>query len=197
MILGARLISLKGTDDQVTLQSANDVLGGNFLGRINSNLRENKGWSYGAYSVVTQPLDRAMFRVGAPVQSDKTGAAIAEIGKEVSAFLGSKGVTKDELTWTTNGSTRELPGSFETSGAVLAGVANIVKLHRPDNYYETLPARYAAMTAEQLSQAAKTQLGDGKLVYVVVGDAAKVRPQLEMLGLPIEYVPVDTTVTKD
>ena len=102
-----------------------------------------------------------------------------------------------EITWTTNGSTRELPGSFETTGAVLAGVANIVKLHRPDNYYETLPARYAAMTAEQLNQAAKTQLGDGHLVYVVVGDAAKVRPQLEKLGLPIEYVAVDTTVTKD
>ena len=197
MIFGARLIGLKGSDDQVTLQSANDVLGGNFLGRINSNLRESKGWSYGAFSVVTQPLDRAMFRVGAPVQSDKTGEAIAEIRKEVSGFLADKGVTKDELTWTTNGSTRELPGSFETSGAVLAGVANIVKLHRPDNYYETLPARYAAMTAEQLNQAAKTQLGDGNLVYVVVGDAAKVRPQLEKLGLPIEYVAVDTSVTKD
>ena len=194
MILGARLIGLKGIDDQVTLQSANDVLGGNFLGRINTNLRENKGWSYGAYSIVTQPLDRAMFRVAAPVQSDKTGESIAEIGKEIAGFLANRGVTKDELTWSTNGSTRELPGSFETSGAVLAGVASIVKLHRPDNYYETLPARYAAMTTDQLNQAAKQQLGDGNLLYVVVGDAAKVRPQLEPLGLPIETAnPVDST----
>ncbi len=197
MILGARLIALRGSDDQVTLQSANDVLGGNFLGRINMNLRENKGWSYGAFSTVTQPLDRAMFRVAAPVQSDKTGESIAEIRKEISGFLGNKGVTGDELTWTTNGSTRELPGSFETSGAVLGGVATIVKLHRPDNYYETLPARYAAMTTDQLDHAAHQQFGDGSLLYVVVGDAAKVRPQLEPLGLPIELAnPVDSATPK-
>ncbi|MDE2437254.1 MAG: insulinase family protein [Sphingomonadales bacterium] len=193
MIYAGRVLGLRGSDDQLPLQSANDVLGGNFLGRINTDLRETKGWSYGAYSMISQPLDRETFRVQAPVQSDKTGESIVEIRKQIGEFLTTKGVTPEELKWTTNGSIRELPGSFETSDAVLGGIASIVKLGRPDNFYGTLASRYGAMTVTQLDQAARAQLGDGSLVYVVVGDAAKVRPQLEPLGLPIEVAnPVDT-----
>ncbi|MFM5884734.1 MAG: M16 family metallopeptidase [Novosphingobium sp.] len=193
MILAGRVLGARGSDDLVALQSANDVLGGNFLGRINTDLRETKGWSYGAFSMVSQPLDHATFRVQAPVQSDKTGEAIKVIRQQIGDFLTAKGVTAEELKWTTNGSIRELPGSFETAGAVLGGVASIVKLGRPDNYYETLAARYGTLTTAQLDQAARSQIGDGGMVYVVVGDAAQVRPQLEPLGLPVEQAnPVDT-----
>ena len=197
MIMAGRVLGMKGTDDLLELSSANDVLGGNFLGRVNMNLRETKGWSYGAFTMVNQPLGRAAFRVQAPVQSDKTGESIAEIEKEVKAFLTDKGVTAEELDWTTKGSTRELPGSFETTGAVLAGVASITKLGRPDNYYETLAARYSAMTTDSLNKAARDQLGDGGLLYVVVGDAKTVRPQLDKLGMAIETVnPVDSAAPK-
>lgn len=197
MILGGRVLGVTGRDDQLALQSANDVLGGNFLGRINMDLRESKGWSYGAFSMVNQPLGRSSFRVQAPVQSDKTGESIAEIRKQIGEFVTTKGITPEELKWTTNGSTRELPGSFETSDAVLGGVASIVKLGRPDTYYETLATRYGAMTPQTLDQAARAQLGDGGMVFVVVGDAAKVRPQLDSLGLPVEMAnPVDTAAPK-
>ncbi|MBS0482747.1 MAG: insulinase family protein [Proteobacteria bacterium] len=196
-IYAGRLIGAKGKDDQLALQSANDVLGGNFLGRINSDLRETKGWSYGVSSFITQPLDRETFRVHAPVQSDKTGESIIAIRKQISDFLTTRGVTAEELQWTTNGSIRELPGSFETSGAVLGGIASIIKLGRPDNYYQTLAARYGALTTADLDRAARTQIGDGSMVYVVVGDAAKVRPQLDATGLPVETAnPVDSGAPK-
>ncbi len=197
MILAGRVLGVKGTDNQLALQSANDVLGGNFLGRINMDLRETKGWSYGAFSRISLPLDRSSFRVQAPVQSDRTGESIEALRKQIGDFLTTKGITPEELKWTTNGSTRELPGSFETSTGVLNGITSIVKLKWPDNYFETLAGRYAAMTPDMLDQAARSQLGDGGLVYVVIGDAAKVRPQLDKLGLPVEVAkPVDSEAPK-
>ena len=83
-------------------------------------------------------------------------------------------------------SVRELPGSFETSGDVLGGIRQIVKFQRPDDYYEKLPATYEAMTTAEIDAAARKALSAGDLVYVVVGDAAVVKPQLDGLGLPVE-----------
>jgi predicted Zn-dependent peptidase len=189
IILAGKILPAKGIDDLLTLRSANDILGGNFLSRINMNLRETKGWSYGAGSAVGSALDRISFRVQAPVQADRTGDSIAEIRSELSSFLTAKGVTAEELGWSTTGSARELPGSFETSADVLGGLVNIITYRRPDSWYETLAGRYKAMTAAELDTAARAmKLGDG-LVYVVVGDRSVVEPQLAKLGLPVEVVP--------
>ncbi len=186
MIYAGRVIDARGTGDLLELQTANDIFGGNFLSRINMNLRETKGWSYGVRSVVSEPRDRAAFTIRAPVQADRTGDSIKELRKDLAAFTGSKGVTAEELTWSTNGSARELPGSFETSGDVLGGVVKIVTYNRPDNYYETLAARYKAMTTAGLDAAVRSQKLGENMVFVVVGDAAKVKPQLDALGLPVE-----------
>jgi predicted Zn-dependent peptidase len=190
MIYAGEVLDAKGTDDLLALKSANDVFGGNFLSRMNTNLRETKGWSYGVASGVSDPIERASFRMMAPVQADRTGDSIAEIRKDLTAFLGPKGITPVELQWTTNGSARELPGSFETNGSVLEAVMKIARYKRPENFYETLAARYRAMTTAQLDTAARTTINPDKIVYVVVGDSTKVRPQLEALGLPIEVATV-------
>jgi predicted Zn-dependent peptidase len=153
------------------------------------NLRETKGWSYGAGSGVGNTQDRVTFRVQAPVQADRTGDSIVEIRKELTSFLTANGVSAEELGWSTTGSARELPGSFETSGDVLGGMVNIVNFKRPDTWYETLADRYKTMTAAELdAKAREMKLGEG-LVYVVVGDAKVVEPQLKQLGLPVEVIP--------
>jgi len=104
------------------------------------------------------------------------------------AFLTDKGVTAAELERTVNGNVRELPGSFETSGAVLGGVLNIVNFARPDDYYEKLAGKYTAMTAAEIDAAGRAKLDPAKLLFVVVGDASVVKPQLEQLGLPVEVI---------
>ena len=104
--------------------------------------------------------------------------------------LTTRGVGEDELVRTVNGEVRGLPGTFETSGGVLAGLVNIVELDRPDNYYELLPAKYEALTPAMLDQVAREQNLDDGLVWVVVGDAATVRPQLDQLGLAVETATV-------
>ncbi|MGN7932039.1 M16 family metallopeptidase [Sphingopyxis sp. 22461] len=191
VILAGKVLDAKGGDDLEILRSANDIFGGNFLSRFNTNLRETKGWSYGVRSRISGDQDRLTWVAAAPVQADRTGDSIKELQSDLKSFLGDKGVTKEELERTINGSVRELPGSFETSGDVLGGIRQIVKFGRPDNYYETLPATYEAMTAAEIDAAARKALSTDGLVYVVVGDAAVVKPQLDGLGLPVETVSLD------
>ncbi|MCR2834844.1 M16 family metallopeptidase [Parerythrobacter lacustris] len=186
VIIGGRVLEGKGTDDNLSIAAANEVFGGSFLSRINMNLRETKGWSYGVRSLFQQPQDRTSFLIYAPVQADRTGDSIAELRKDLTAYVGGQGVTGEELTRLINGNVRELPGSFETSGSVLGGIVNIVTDKRPDNYYETLAAKYEALTADQLDAQARANFKGDDLVFVIVGDAKVVEPQLEQLGLPVE-----------
>ncbi|PZQ24267.1 MAG: peptidase M16 [Sphingopyxis macrogoltabida] len=186
IIMAGKVLSAKGGDDLEVLRSANDIFGGNFLSRFNMNLRETKGWSYGVRSRISSDKDRVTWVAVAPVQADRTGDSIKELRSDLTAFLGDKGVAPAELQRTINGSVRELPGSFETSDDVLTGLRSIVKFGRPDNYYETLAATYEAMTAGELDAAARAAFSVDDLVYVVVGDAAVVKPQLDGLGLPVE-----------
>ncbi|MDP3783511.1 MAG: pitrilysin family protein, partial [Sphingopyxis sp.] len=171
VILAGKVLDAKGGDQLEVLRSANDIFGGNFLSRFNTNLRETKGWSYGVRSRISGETDRLSWVAVAPVQADRTGDSIKELQKDLKGFLADKGVTKEELERTINGSVRELPGSFETSADVLAGLRQIVKFGRPDNYYETLPATYEAMTTAEIDAAARKALSTDDLVYVVVGDA--------------------------
>ncbi len=186
VILAGKVLDAKGGDELEVLRSANDIFGGNFLSRFNTNLRETKGWSYGVRSRISGETDRLTWVAIAPVQADRTGDSIKELQSDLKGFLADKGVTKDELERTINGSVRELPGSFETSGDVLGGLRTIVKFGRPDNYYEMLPATYEAMTAAEIDAAARKALSTDDLVYVIVGDAAVVKPQLDGLGLAVE-----------
>jgi predicted Zn-dependent peptidase len=132
-----------------------------------------------------------IYRVVAPVQTDQTGPSIAALRTDLAAFLKDKGVAPDELAWATQGAARELPGAFETSAAVLGGLVKNAQFQRPDDYYTRLAIRYPTLTAADLDKAARAAIDPAKLTWVVVGDAAKVKPQLETLGLPVEV----TTVT--
>jgi predicted Zn-dependent peptidase len=188
LIFGGELLPVQGTDELIALMEANDVLGGSFLSRLNSDLRETRHWSYGVASFITRPQHQVPYLIYAPVQTNETGPSIAAMRDDIGAFLTSKGVTPEELSRTIDGAIRELPGDFETSAAVMGGMESNVLYHRPDNYYETLASRYRALTAPELDAAAKAGIDPTKLTWVVIGDAAKVKPQLDALGIPVEVV---------
>jgi zinc protease len=189
VILGGTVLKQSGKDDLVLLRQANDVMGGGFLSRLNTDLRETKGWSYGVGSGINGYENRASFVVSAPVQADKTGDSVVALIGDMKDYLGPKGTTAAELMLTANGATRELPGQFETSDAVLGAMQRIIWLGRPDDYYEKLPARYKAMTAAELDAAARASIDPNKITWVVVGDAASVKPQLAKTGLTVEILP--------
>ncbi|MES2057771.1 MAG: pitrilysin family protein [Pseudomonadota bacterium] len=189
LILGAAPNSLKGTAELLPVITANDTLGGSFLSRINMDLREEKHWTYGASGNFSRSQNAAPYIVSAPVQADKTGASIAAIRQQVGEFLTTKGLTKAEFDRTITGKTRELAGSFETSGDVLGAMQTNDLYKRPDDYYATITQKYRAMTQSQLDAAARATIDPKSFIWVVVGDAKTVRPQLDSLGLPVEVVP--------
>ncbi|MGF1549168.1 MAG: M16 family metallopeptidase [Sphingomonadaceae bacterium] len=186
LILGGYVTPLAGTDNPLEFNIANEALGGSFLSRINMDLRETKGWSYGARGLFLEAEQLSPYVIFAPVQADRTGDSIAALQGQIERFLTQEGVTEDELARAVAGNVRELPGNFETSGAVLSALRAIELYDRPDDYYEALPARYRAMTRAELDAAARAALDPGNIVWLVVGDAEQVRPQLERLGMPIE-----------
>jgi predicted Zn-dependent peptidase len=187
-ILAGVVLDRTGTDDNLDLEAAAQVLGGGFLSRINMDLRETKGWSYGVRAGLGQTKGPIAYRISAPVQADKTGPAIEALLANYREFLTNKGVTAEELSRTQDGDIRELPGAFQTAGAVLGAMAEAHVLGRPDDYYTSLAPRIRAQTAAALDKAARDHIDPSRLVWVVVGEAAKVRPQLEALGIPVEEV---------
>jgi len=187
-IVGAQLLPIEPKADIIPFDTANDVLGGTFLSRLNMDLRETKGWSYGVSGDEAVLQHAVPYVVSAPVQADRTADSLAALNAQISDFLTSKGITDEELKRTVANDINRLPGEFETSGAVLGAMMNIDLLQRPDNYYETLAGKYRAATAASLDQAARSALDPKGFVWIVAGDAAKLKPQLEKLGMPIEVV---------
>jgi zinc protease len=187
IISGGQVTPLDAGDPAyIAFNSANDSLGGNFLARINMNLRETKGWSYGIGGR-TQPRENAVvYAISGGVQADRTGDSLAELIRETKEFLTTNGVTTAELERTIASQVGALPGQFETSPAVLGAMQSNALYGRPDDYQESLASIYRAQTVGGLDAAARAGIDPDKFVWVVVGDAEKVRAQLEPLGLPIE-----------
>ncbi|RZJ42333.1 MAG: insulinase family protein, partial [Brevundimonas sp.] len=186
LIYGGAVLSVSGTDDLLALNAANVTLGSDFLSRINSDLRETKGWSYGVRGGLTPLHGRAPYIVNAPVQANRTGESVAALIAQYDRFLETDGVTPQELERTINGNTRSLAGGFETSGQILGALRSNALYGRPDDYQSTLASRTRALTAAQMDAAARQVIHPDQFVWVVVGDASVVRPQLEALGLPVE-----------
>ncbi|MFY8074328.1 MAG: M16 family metallopeptidase [Sphingorhabdus lacus] len=188
LVMAGEVLDAKGSDDLLTLRAANEIFGGDFLSRINMDLRETKGWSYGVRSQVNGAEDRVPFYMFAPVQTNQTGPSIKVLMDQLKDFNGSKPVTPDELDKTIKGNVLELPGSYEQSAAVLGQMQADRLNKRPFDYAETIAAKYTALTATALNDEMRAKIDPSKITWLVVGDAAKVKPQLEALGLPIEMV---------
>ena len=194
VIAAVRVLPVNGGESQYALDLANGVLGGDFLSRLNLDLREDKAWSYGVSSQIGRPKGPRMLTVIAPVQADKTGASIKALFADMKAFPATKGTAPGELARVTEGNIRALPGEFETNAQLLTGIVNNRKLGRPETYYTQLASHYRAVDAKTIDAAAAQYLQPEGLVTVVVGDRKVIDPQLKDLGLPIEYMAVDKPV---
>lgn len=188
LISGGLRTSLRGTDDLLPAITANDALGGDFLGRLNMDLRESKHWSYGVSGNFIRNAFAAPYVVRAPVQADRTGASIAALRYDMKAFVTTRPMTQTEFDRAIADATRSLAGNFETSSAVLGAMQANDLFHRPDDYYATITQKYRALTRDELDATAKRIIDPARFVWVVVGDAKTVRPQLDSLGLPVDVI---------
>jgi zinc protease len=173
----------KANPDEPAIETMGAVLGSDFGSRINMNLREDKHWSYGAFSFIRDARGPRPFIAYAPVQTDKTKEAIVELQKELRGILGERPVQPEELQRAQASLTLTLPGSWETMGAVAGSIGEIVAFGLDDRYFDTYADRVRAQTAASVTSAAAKVVQPDRLVWVVVGDRAKIEGALRELNL--------------
>lgn len=188
-------VTLLGTDrktpDYAALEVLNAALGGLFTSRINTNLREDKGWSYGVYSMFDYRRTAGPFEIVGSVRTSATGAAVSEIFKEVRALREHR-LPADELKTAINAQVLSLPGHFDTNEGVGASLASIFAYDLPLDYYSTLAEQFERVTAEQVQAVAQRYLVPENMVVVAVGERKKIEAQLKKLKLgPLEVRDAD------
>lgn len=171
-----------GTKERESIVVTNAILGGMFSSRINMNLREKHGYTYGARSYFSMRHGAGPFLVAAPVHADKTGAAVKEVFAEIEG-LRKDGPTADELALAKESIRLAMPGRFETASDVAAAVSDLVVHDLPLDDYEKRLARIDAVGAADVKRVATELLASDTLTLVVVGDKKTVGPQVEALKL--------------
>ena len=187
LILAGHVAPPTGAPNNIALNAMNDILGGQFTARVNMNLREDKGWAYGAYTFFQDARGQRPYLVYAPVQTDKTKESVAELLKELNGYKTTRPATSQELKRAVDNNTRSLPGSFETSGDVLASLVSSNRFGRPWDYPATLKEQFESLTLQDIKAAAAEAVHPESLVWVIVGDRAKIEAGIASLNLgPIE-----------
>ena len=183
IILAAHLVSSSTDKNAFNVNAMNDILGGDFTSRINMNLREDKGWSYGASSSIGQAIQQRSFRVSTSVQTDKTAPAMREIVKEIKGYQSNRPPSAEELDLMIKGNTLPLPGRFATNRSLIGYIMSNEHYGRPYNYAETLYDKYASLTPELLQKTAQDYLRPDAMTWIVVGDLAKIEDNIRALNL--------------
>ncbi|HEU5040872.1 MAG TPA: pitrilysin family protein [Gemmatimonadales bacterium] len=183
LILAGDLAPPKANPNEPSIETMNTVLGGTFTSRVNMNLREEKHWSYGAYTFFRDARGQRPFVVYAPVQTDKTAESLTELGKELQGIVGGRPATAEELERAVASLTLTLPGAWETMDAVSATMSDIVAYGLDDRYYDTYAERVRSQTVDSVTAAARAAIQPERLVWVVVGDRSKIEAPIRALNL--------------
>lgn len=195
IIFAGNVAPERNSVDEIPIRTFNDILGGVFTSRVNMNLREDKHWSYGSFSILWDTKAQRPFFVYAPVQTDKTKESMVEINNELRGIITDKPITNDEFKKDKTNQTLSLPGSWETINSVGGSLSDIVSYDLPDDYY----SKYASMVESQkldvVQKAADKLVKPDHLVWVVVGDRTKIEDAIKGLGYgEVKYLDGDGNV---
>ena len=182
VILAANLAAPKANPREYAIEAMTSLLGGQFTSRVNMNLREAKHWSYGAFTFIWDARGQRPFIAYAPVQTDKTKESMVEVNNELRGILGPKPVTQDELSKAQANLTLTLPGNWETMDAVQGSLEQMVTYGLDDRYFDTYAQRVRALTIPDANGAAQETIRPDHLVWVVVGDRAKIEAGIRELN---------------
>ena len=162
---------------------ANTIYGGNFTSRINSNIREEKGWSYGVRSGASMSVGPRVWTISAQVQTDKTAESIVELLKELEAVNDDRPFTAKELEEVRNERVRRLPGFLATASGILSYIVNNALYDRPDDFIAARKEQYDAVRLEDLITAFNERIEVDGLSWFISGDLAKIEADLRALDL--------------
>jgi zinc protease len=182
----------RSNPDYVPIEVMNTMLGGLFSSRINMNLREKNGYTYGAFSAFIYRRGPGPFFAGSGVRTDVTAPAVKEILNEIERMRTTR-LTPEELKAAKDSMSRSLPGFFETTPQVAGSIGQLFVYDLPLDYYRALPARVNAVTAADVQRVAEKYLSPKSMVVVAVGDRSKIEAELKKLDIgPIEVRDADS-----
>ena len=177
--------------DYFGMTLTNYSFGGQFSARLNQNLRQDKGYSYGYQSHIQWYRRPSLLVAGGSVQTGATKESVIETLKEFNEVCDGRPITPEELSGAKDGLLRAYPGSFERPGAVLGQLLQLVQFDLPDNYFRTVRSAIETVTLEDVHRISREWLRPGQLKMLIVGDREVVEPGLQELGLPIVHLGVD------
>ena len=183
IIFAGHIAPPKNNPQEESIQMMNKILGGEFTSRINMNLREDKHWAYGAFTILIDALGQRPYIVYAPVQTDKTVESMLEIDKELTGYIGKNPPTKAEFAKTQKNAILQLPGSWETNAAIMGSISKMVRFGLPDDYYQKYPASIRNLKVAEIQKAAKTVVKPNDLMWIVVGDRSKIEAGIKKAHL--------------
>ncbi len=173
----------RSTPDYYALQVMNTMLGGMFQSRLNANIREEKGYSYGVNSSFAYGKGPGPFRAGGDIVSAKSDAALVEFMKELRGIGGSRPVTDDELSMAKDSLIQRLPSQFASVQGINGAITSLWTQGLPNDYYQQYGARIAAVTKDDVLRAAKQYIDLDHLAIVIVGDRASIEAPLKATGI--------------
>jgi len=173
----------RSTPDYHALLVLNMILGGQFVSRINMNLREEKGYTYGARTLFEFRRGPGPFTLHASVQTEATVDAIHEAIGEIEAIRGDRPPSAQELELGRAALTRGYPRNFETAEQISRAAAQLALYDLPDDYFSTFVPKVLAVGADDVTRVATAHIHPKRLLTVIVGDRAKVAESLPRLNL--------------
>lgn len=180
----------RSTPDYFPLVVMNTILGGSFSSRLNMNLREQHGYTYGASSQFDMRAAAGPFIAAAGVQTDKTKESLTEFFNELNGIL--KPIPAEELARAKNYVALRYPGGFEATSDISRQLENALIFHLPDNYFSTYVQNIQAVTAADVARVAQEYVAPGRFAVVVVGDQKAIEPGIRSLNLgPIKVMTID------
>jgi predicted Zn-dependent peptidase len=180
----------RSTPDYFPIQVMNTILGGSFSSRLNLNLREEHGYTYGAGSSFDMRATPGPFAATAGVQTDKTSESLTEFFKELNAI--SETVPADELARAKNYVALRFPGGFETTADISRRLEELLIYKLPDDYFAKYVQNIQSVTAADVRRVARKYIEAGRFAVVVAGDRATIEPGIRALNLgPIHELSID------
>lgn len=180
----------RSTPDYFPITVLNTILGGSFSSRLNMNLREQHGYTYGAASSFDMRGSAGPFFAAAGVQTDKTAEALKEFFNELNAIL--EPVPAEELARAKSYVALRFPGAFETTGDISRRLEDALVYHLPDDYFTRYVQNIQAITAADVQRVARKHIQPGKFAVVIVGDRKAIEPGIRALDLgPIKLMTID------
>jgi zinc protease len=182
----------RSTPDYFALQVMNVILGDQFQSRLNANIREQKGYSYGVGSGFAFGRGPGAFRAGGDIMTAKTDSALIEFMKELKGIRGERPVTDEELAVAKMNLVQSLPSNFASVSSVSGSITSLYTQGLPEDYYQQYAAKVNAITKDDVVRVANKYIDLDRLALVIVGDKKSIEEPLMKTGIAkIVYLDID------